>query len=63
MSKMVLGFWKSVEKIVRHNYNVVYERKKQEVREKKLDQFVSKHLRLSSRVARSLKDKTETAMR
>lgn len=28
MSKMVGQFWKSVEKVVKHNYNVVYEKKR-----------------------------------
>ncbi len=28
MSKMVQQFWKSVEKVVKHNYNVIYEKKR-----------------------------------
>lgn len=29
INKMVQNFWKSVEKIVRHNYGVLFDRKKQ----------------------------------
>lgn len=28
MSKMVQQYWKSVEKVVKHNYNVLYEKKR-----------------------------------
>ncbi len=28
MSRMVGQFWKSIEKVVKHNYNVLYEKKR-----------------------------------
>jgi len=57
MSRMVQNFWRQVEKVVKHNYNVLYEKKKQQLREKKLESFVSKHLRLSFKVAEELNTK------
>jgi hypothetical protein len=54
MAKMITLYWKSVEKIVKHNYNVVYEKKKQQTRARKLENFVSKHLKLSVKVAEEL---------
>ena len=57
ISKMVGLFWKSVEKVVKHNYNVLYEKKRQQIRAKKLESFVSKHLKLSVRVAEELNTK------
>lgn len=47
--------------MIKHNYNVEYESKKQKVREKKLNHFVNKHLKLSSKVASSLNEKTQFA--
>ena len=47
-------YWKSCEKIVKHNYNVEYERKRQQMRTKKLENFVQKHLKLSVKVAEAL---------
>lgn len=61
ISKLVQKFWKSCEKVIKHNYNVEYERKKQRVREKKLNHFVNKHLKLSGQVANSLHEKTKEA--
>jgi hypothetical protein len=58
MSNMVQNFWKSVEKVVKHNYNVLYEKKRQQIRAKKLESFVSKHLRLSVKVAEELNTKS-----
>ena len=58
ISKMVGVFWKSVEKIVRHNYTVQIEQKRQQARAKKLESFVSKHLKLSVRVAEELNTKS-----
>ena len=29
MSKMVSLYWKSVEKVVKHNYNILYEKQRQ----------------------------------
>ena len=58
MSKMVQLFWKSVEKIVKHNYGVSYDKKKQQARAKKLENFVSKHLKLSVKVAEELNTKS-----
>ena len=52
---MIGLYWKQVEKIIKHNYYVKYENKRQEIRNKKLKTFVSKHLRLSSKVAETLK--------
>eukprot|EP00831_Metopus_contortus_P018146 TRINITY_DN17725_c0_g2_i2.p1 TRINITY_DN17725_c0_g2~~TRINITY_DN17725_c0_g2_i2.p1 ORF type:complete len:314 (-),score=68.07 TRINITY_DN17725_c0_g2_i2:127-975(-) len=40
VSKMVQQYWKSIEKIVKHNYSVIYESKKQTAREKRLKTFV-----------------------
>lgn len=57
MAKMVGMFWKSVEKVVKHNYNVLYEKKRQQIRAKKLENFVSKHLKLSVKVAEELNTK------
>jgi hypothetical protein len=54
----VQKFWKQCEKVVKHNYNIEYEMKKQEIRDEKLNQFVQKHLKLSNKLAESLKDKT-----
>lgn len=50
-------YWKSCEKIVKHNYNVQYEQKRQQQRTKKLENFVSKHLKLSVKVAEQLNTK------
>ena len=58
MSKMVTLFWRSVEKIVKHNYGVTYDKKKQQARAKKLENFVSKHLKLSVKVAEELNTKS-----
>ncbi len=58
ISRMVQQYWKSMDKIVRHNYAVVYERKKQVARERRLRSFVSKHLKLSEKVAEELQSKT-----
>jgi ribosomal protein L31E len=55
---MVQNFWKSVDKIVRHNYGVLFDRKRQQARAKKLENFVSKHLKLSVRVAEELNTKS-----
>lgn len=57
MSKMVQQFWRSVEKVVKHNYNVLYEKKRQAQRTKRLESFVSKHLKLSVKVAETLNTK------
>ena len=57
MGKMITQFWKSVEKVVKHNYNVTYEKKRQAVRTQKLESFVSKHLKLSVKVAEELNTK------
>lgn len=57
MSNIVQLYWKSCEKIVKHNYNVEYERKRQQMRTKKLENFVSKHLKLSVKVAETLNTK------
>jgi hypothetical protein len=51
---MVMLYWKSVEKVVRHNYQVQVDRKRQQMRAKKLENFVSKHLKLSVKVAEQL---------
>ena len=61
ISKLVQKFWKSCEKVIKHNYNVEYEMKKQNVREKKLNHFVNKHLKLSGKVASSLSERTKIA--
>ena len=61
ISKLVQKFWRNCEKVIKHNYNVEYERKKQKVREKKLNYFVNKHLKLSGKVASSLHEKTKSA--
>ncbi len=58
ISRMVQNFWKSVDKIVRHNYGILFDRKKQQVRAKKLEKFVSKHLKLSVKVAEELNTKS-----
>jgi macrodomain Ter protein organizer (MatP/YcbG family) len=58
---MVVAYWKNCEKIIKHNYSVVYEKKKQAIREKRLDHFVNKHLRLSSKVAQDLNTKAFAA--
>lgn len=58
MSKMVGQFWRSIEKVVKHNYNVLYEKKRQQIRTKKLESFVSKHLKLSVKVAEELNTKS-----
>jgi hypothetical protein len=58
MSKMVGLFWKSVDKIVRHNHGIAFDRKRQQVRAKKLENFVSKHLDLSVKVAQELNTKS-----
>ena len=50
-SRMIQHYWKSVEKVVKHNYNVLYEKKRQAQRTKRLESFVSKHLKLSTKVA------------
>ena len=42
---------------MKHNYNVEYEKKRQQMRTKKLENFVSKHLKLSVKVAESLNTK------
>ena len=55
---MVRLFWGSVEKIVKHNYGVEYDKKKQQARQKKLENFVSKHLKLSVKVAEELNTKS-----
>lgn len=55
---MVSVFWKSVEKIVHHNYTVQMEQNLQAARSKKLESFVSKHLKLSVRVAEELNTKS-----
>lgn len=55
---MVSVFWKSVEKIVCHNYTVQVQQKLQAARAKKLESFVSKHLKLSVRVAEELNTKS-----
>ena len=57
MSNIVQLYWKSCEKIVKHNYNVEYEKKRQQMRTKKLENFVQKHLKLSVKVAESLNTK------
>ena len=57
MSKMVQQYWRSVEKVVKHNYNVLYEKKRQQQRSKRLESFVSKHLKLSVKVAEELNTK------
>lgn len=46
-----------MEKVVKHNYNVLYEKKRQAQRTKKLESFVSKHLKLSVKVAEELNTK------
>ena len=46
-SRMIQHYWKSVEKVVKHNYNVLYEKKRQAPKTKRLESFVSKHLKLS----------------
>ena len=58
LSRMVQLYWKSVDKIVRHNFGVQFERKKQQARAKKLENFVSKHLKLSVKVAEELNTKS-----
>jgi DNA-directed RNA polymerase sigma subunit (sigma70/sigma32) len=50
-SRMIQHYWKSVEKVVKHNHNVLYEKKRQAQRTKRLESFVSKHLKLSVKVA------------
>ena len=57
MSNIVQQYWKSCEKIVRHNYNVEYDRKRQQIRTKKLENFVQKHLKLSVKMAETLNTK------
>jgi hypothetical protein len=54
---MIGNYWKSIEKIIKHNYGIEYEGKKQEIREKKLRNFVNKHLKLSASVAEELERK------
>ncbi len=54
ISKIVMLYWKSVEKVVRHNYQVQVDKKRQHMRAKKLENFVSKHLKLSVKVAEQL---------
>ena len=54
ISKIVMLYWKSVEKVVRHNYQVQVDKKRQHMRSKKLENFVSKHLKLSVKVAEQL---------
>jgi SNF2 family DNA or RNA helicase len=61
ISKLIQKFWKSCEKVIKHNYNVEYEKKKQRVKEKKLNHFVNKHLKLSGKVASSLSERTKEA--
>ena len=51
-------FWRSIDKVVKHNYNVLYEKKRQQIRTKKLENFVSKHLKLSVKVAEELNTKS-----
>ena len=51
-------YWKSIEKVVKHNYNVLYEKKRQQQRAKKLESFVSKHLKLSVKLADELNTKS-----
>ena len=58
MSKMVQLFWRSVEKIVKHNYGVQFDKKRQQARAKKLENFVQKHLKLSVKVAEELNTKS-----
>lgn len=58
MSKMVQLFWRSVEKIIKHNYGVQFEKKRQQARAKKLENFVQKHLKLSVKVAEQLNTKS-----
>ena len=58
MSRMMQNYWKSVEKVVKHNYNVLYEKKRQQQRSKRLESFVSKHLKLSVKVAEELNTKS-----
>ena len=41
-----------------HNYNVVYEKKRAALRSKRLESFVSKHLKLSVKVAEQLNTKS-----
>ena len=60
ISKIVQQYWKSVDKIVKHNYGVTYEYRKQIAREKRLKTFVSKHLKLSEKVAEEMQSKTDT---
>lgn len=57
-SRMIQQYWKSVEKVVKHNYNVLYEKKRQALRTKRLESFVSKHLKLSVKVAEELNTKS-----
>ena len=57
MCNIVQQYWKSCEKIVRHNYNVEYDRKRQQIRTKKLENFVQKHLKLSVKMAETLNTK------
>lgn len=57
MNNIVQLYWKSCEKIVKHNYNVEYERKRQALRTKMLENFVTKHLKLSVKVAEQLNTK------
>lgn len=57
MNNIVQLYWKSCEKIVKHNYNVDYEKKRQALRTKKLENFVTKHLKLSVKVAEQLNTK------
>ena len=40
MSNIVQLYWKSCEKIVKHNYNVQYEVSKEALKTKKLEAFV-----------------------
>ena len=51
-------YWRSVDKIVRHNFGVQFERKKQQTRARKLENFVSKHMKLSVKVAEELNTKS-----
>ena len=46
-----------MEKVVKHNYNVLYEKKRQAQRTKRLESFVSKLLKLSVKVAEELNTK------
>ena len=47
-----------MEKIVKHNFGVQYDKKRQQARAKKLENFVQKHLKLSVKVAEELNTKS-----